>query len=225
MLKLHNVTISVQDLNTVLGVFLQGAKEDVERVYYSFWNHGATSGELEWWNEDEQKGCALFWVHGNGDADMAHDRLFWAMADAALFEILNSEHTKGTNPMPRAMEIAEQRLAQMDRVRWYVPTATDVEIFMMGNSVKAEKPVGDFTDVLAGCLESGELERPEAEPEPSLADNKNVLKNKVDCIADTASEEALEATQGIASYAQRYISKGKIGAEHSRREYKESLVK
>lgn len=225
MLKLHNTIISVQDLNTVLGIFLQGAKEDIERVYYSFWNHGATSGELEWWNDNEQKGCALFWVHGNGNAGAAHDRLFWAMADAALFEILNSENTKGTNPMPRAMEIAEGRLAQMDRVRWYVPTATDVEIFTMGDSVRAEKPVGDFTDVLAGCLESGELQRPEAEPEPALVDNRKVLGTKVDCIADVASEEAFEATQGIASYAQKYISKGKIGAEHSRKEYRETVDK
>lgn len=192
---------------TVLGIFLQGPKEDIERMFYSFWNHGATSGELEEWSDT----CALFWIHGNGSGLIAHERLFWTMADMALFEILNKEQTKGTNPMLRAEKIAEQRLAEMDKVRWYVPVAKLTDVYTMGTSVRAEKPNGDFSDVLVGCLE-GTLEQPTGEPEIPT-----VERNNPNSIADTATEEVFEVLSGIKTpYLSKYQEKGRIGTEHSR---------
>jgi hypothetical protein len=148
-LKLHGVTVSIQDMNTVLGLFLQGEKEKIEQVYWSFYNHMATDGEIEEWSDT----CALFWVHGNGDPIVAHAKLNRALVFMALGEILNSEQTKGTNPFNRAMEIAEQRLAAMDRVRWYIPVPELADFYAMGDSVKAEKSTGNWDqDELVGVL-------------------------------------------------------------------------
>ena len=141
-LILNNVTISLQDLSTVLAVFLQGRKEDVERRYYSFWNYSSTGGEMEVW--DEEPFCALFWIHGNGDPEVAHAKLNRALVFGALAEILNSEQTKGSNPFDRAVKIAEQRLAAMDRVRWYIPVPELHDFYSMGDSVKAEKSTGNW---------------------------------------------------------------------------------
>ena len=138
MLKLNNVEIFQQDCGNVIGIFLQGKKEDVEQRHWSFWNRGATEGELDFWNDDADNACALFWIHGSGKEGVAQEKLFWSMADGALAEILNSgENTKKTNPMPRAQKIAEERIALMERVNWYKPIKVDIEFYSMG-VVKAE---------------------------------------------------------------------------------------
>lgn len=145
MLTLCNVSIFVQDFGTVLGVFLRGAKENIINRYYSFWNWGATGGELEWWTDS----CALFWIHSKGGRT-ADERLFHAMAMMALFEILNKgEAKKGTNPYPQACKIAEERISQIKKVTWFkIPQAHEVRHSI--GQICAEKGTGNFNDDILG---------------------------------------------------------------------------
>lgn len=150
-------------MSTVMGIFVQGEQGDIERVYYSFWNHMACSGDIEYWSDT----CALFWIHGSGSAAKAHSKLAYAMNNMALAELQNTENiAKGSRPMlrKRAAEIAQSRLDSMDKVTWYAPPAADLSLYHMGDSVKAEKSTGDLSDVLVSCLERGKFERPDADP-------------------------------------------------------------
>lgn len=109
MLNINKVTISVQSFGSCWAVFLQGAKEDIEARFNSFWNWKGISGnkgELDWWYDN----CAFFYTYP--------DNFKYAMEMAALQEILNAEQTKGSNPIERARQIAAHRMESMDKVRW-----------------------------------------------------------------------------------------------------------
>ena len=144
MLVLHGVTISIQNLGTILGVFLQGTVQKIQERYYSFWNFGATSGELEYWSDN----CGLLWLHSSGGVT-ANRKLFIAMQRGALAEILNKGHTKKTNPYKLSCKIAETRIAQMDYITWYQATKIE-EQFDIGDSVGAEASTGNFNDDVIG---------------------------------------------------------------------------
>jgi hypothetical protein len=147
MLNIHNCKLSLQDMGNVLLVFIEGKKEDSERVYYSLYNWGATSAEYQEMSDT----CGYVVVHGNNKPEVAHYKLSRALKMGALAEILNNENTKGTNPMLRAQKIADERVAAMDKVRWYKPVADLGDIYMMGDSIKAEKSTGNWNDDVLGA--------------------------------------------------------------------------
>lgn len=52
MLSLNNVRIDIQPLGNSCFIYMSGKKEDIERRFLSFVNHGATQlEEPEWWGE------------------------------------------------------------------------------------------------------------------------------------------------------------------------------
>ena len=139
MLKLNDVVISTQDLGTILGVFLQGKKEDIERRFYSFWNHEATGGELEYWSDE----CGLFWIYSDV-RETAQRKLIKAMARGAFAELANRRE-EGFGAWRKAVDKAFERYDLLDWVRWYqAPPST--EYFTFGTSVTAEKGTGNFDD-------------------------------------------------------------------------------
>jgi hypothetical protein len=146
-LKLHGVELSLQDMGNVLLVFLQGEPDAVQNMYYSLWNWSATSADFQEMSDT----CGYIVIHGNNKPEVAHYKLSRALKMGALAEILNSENTKGTNPMLRAQKIADERLAAMDKVRWYKPIADLGDIYMMGDSIKAERETGNFDDDVLGA--------------------------------------------------------------------------
>lgn len=148
MLALNKVSVLLQDFGSVLGVFLVGAdKTAIEQRYYSFYNHEATGGDLEWWSDT----CALFWIYSHKDYS-AEDKLMWALAQGALAEMLNApESTKGHNVWPRACEIAQERYTSIEKVTWF-KTGVSLEMYDVGNSVSAEKGTGNFDDDVLGSV-------------------------------------------------------------------------
>lgn len=151
MLTLQNVQINVQDFGSSFGVFLVAQdKEAINQRFYSFWNHQATNGELEWWSDT----TAFFWIAGTKN-QTPEEKLLIYLARAGLSEILNTEQTKGTNPWPRACEKALERYEQINRVQW-LQTSTSLSLYDFADSVVAEKETGNFDDdVLAPSLERG----------------------------------------------------------------------
>jgi hypothetical protein len=75
-------------------------KTDIERRFYSFWNHGATTGELVWLNSE----FAYFWS--------TKSELLKSLTGAALFNLLNTNPLefkgKQFGAMPKAREIGKQ---------------------------------------------------------------------------------------------------------------------
>ena len=151
-LELHGVKLRVQNLGTILGIFLQGKPENVTAMYNSFYNHGATSGEPEAWSDS----CLLFWIHSAG-RKTAEEKLLHSMTQAALFETLNHGAPKGSNPWNQCREIAQNRIAQMQNVTWWKAIKTQDQ-WDMGNSVKAEKATGDISDVFEQSLNGRNLD-------------------------------------------------------------------
>src|SRR6185369_16490818 len=159
MLTLNGVIISAQDFGTRIAIFLQGEKKDIEFRHYAFYNHEACKGELEWWSDN----CALFWI-ASDHRGLAEAKLFQSLTNCALFEILNTENTKGTNPINRAKAVAKSQIEQMTWVNWYKERGSVWEIYAMGSSVRAEKETGNFDDdVVAKGLERNAGQKVEAE--------------------------------------------------------------
>ena len=71
--------VTYQDHGTVIAVFIKGDKEqDVNERFWSFWNHGATSGEFHW---VEGKNNGYFWT--------TPEKLKLSLERAAFHKILN----------------------------------------------------------------------------------------------------------------------------------------
>lgn len=163
MLRLLDVTINVQNFGTILGVFLSGDDVvNVQRRYYSFYNHGATRGELEWWSPL----TALFWVNSSKRRS-AEYKFRNALTNAALFEILNQRDTEESkpvvsrpikyNPWPEACRIATERYDAIEWVTWFVTGAQNLDIYSVGETVSAERGTGNFNDdVLTATITSGQ---------------------------------------------------------------------
>ena len=145
MLKLNAVTISAQSHGTSWTVFLRGKQEDVEARFNSYWNHGASSGELENWTDD-------LWSFSAYPA-----RVLKAMERAALFEILNTRNTKGTNPLPEARKIAKERFDAIEMVT-YIRSGRDLgNLYSEGSPYagkKGSEDAGDFSDVTTIALQN-----------------------------------------------------------------------
>lgn len=150
MLKLNSVTIQAQDFGTVIAVFLTGEnKRDIQERYFSFWNFGATNGDLDWWSET----CAMFWIPSDNRKVTAEGKFKKYLWKSALAEIIQSRDTKGSNPSPDAIKVAQERWASIDWVRWYSPKRYWA-IHTEGIEIKAEKETGNFEDVLVTVLQN-----------------------------------------------------------------------
>jgi hypothetical protein len=152
MLNLQNVTISIQSFGTVLGVFLTGKdRTAIEQRFFSFWNHGATKGEMEWWSDT----CAFFWVTESKN-QTAEEKFKLSLIRAALYEILpptSRRAYKHVNAWVDACEIGLKRFELIDRVNWLVFSNT-IELFSLADSISAEKETGNFDDDVLGSVVS-----------------------------------------------------------------------
>ena len=149
MLTLNNVKISLQNFGTIYGIFLNGtSKEAIEQRYYSFYNHEATGGDLEWWSET----CGLFWIY-TSKAGTADDKLRLALARAAFAKIMQHNRPAGIDPWPLACELAEKWYNAIDHVTWFKSESV-WDMFDMGDSVTAEKGTGNFDDDVLGAVVS-----------------------------------------------------------------------
>ncbi len=141
-LTVDGVTISAQDVGTRILVFLQASSMDaIKERFYSFWNHGATGGELEWWSDT----CAAFWVWGS-KTETPLRRLESAMVMATEAKHLNQGEDKGFG---RCLTEVRRMLAQMKWVHWY----QNLDVFTpysMGDSIVAERGTGNFNDDVLG---------------------------------------------------------------------------
>ncbi len=106
-----SVAIGIEDENP----------ECIENRFYSFWNHGATSGELHWLTPN----FAYFWTRPNS--------LEKALIKSSLFQLLGMERgqskKKRNGLMPQAVELAQDRYDQIIYLEflgdtWRAPTHT-----------------------------------------------------------------------------------------------------
>jgi hypothetical protein len=92
-----------------IAVFIDAKEKiDIERRYYSFWNHGATNGELHWVHSER----AYFWTK--------HHKFKRALVWIVLFRVLNKYNWKYKGKkhgvMPLAKWLANRIMRNMTRV-------------------------------------------------------------------------------------------------------------
>lgn len=138
-LELNGVRISAQDFGTRIALILQGQTKNIEERYFSLYNHGATSGELEWWCDN----TALLWIW-DSPHETATQKLEKAFAFAAHCE-LETQRAPKADSLGRALKIARQRLSQMNWVHW-IEFTSFLDLHDFGTSVGAERSTGNFDD-------------------------------------------------------------------------------
>ena len=109
VLYCYMITTKLQHHGKDTAVVLEGDdQQEITERFYSFWNHGATSGELEWQNATR----ATFWARGDGEV-LGRDKILKAIEGATLFKLLNDagsvawKKVKG-GAMPTAKVIAKE---------------------------------------------------------------------------------------------------------------------
>jgi hypothetical protein len=142
MLTLNNVKIFAQIRGQSWDIFLQGDPADVEARFNSFWNHGASGSKMERWTDS-------LWSF-----NAFPKKILKAMEKAALFEILNTRNTKGTNPLPEARRIAKERFDSIDIVSRIRLKANVGNFYIEGSPGKSDsETTGNFDDdVITGML-------------------------------------------------------------------------
>lgn len=148
MLILNNVSISLQSFGTVIGVILQGPREAIEERFNSFWNWKATNAELEWLFDD----MAIFYVYDSKGMP-AMRKIYLAMVHATWFQRVNAGLISGDFDLPdsESYRVATERMRQANWVRLVMPNKYLEQSFSIGQ-VKAEKEVGDVTDIQTSAL-------------------------------------------------------------------------
>ena len=126
-----------------IAVGLHGEENDILDRFNSFWNHGATNGELQWLTD----GNAYFWT--------TKKDLKKALVNATLFELWNKhpeleEDDKEAEALAIAKRIAKDRLAKIENNPQLLNFNKQVSIanldcYAMG-SIKAEKPDNDYSN-------------------------------------------------------------------------------
>ena len=126
-----------------IAVGLHGEENDILDRFNSFWNHGATSGELHW----QTAGNAYFWT--------TEKDLKKAILNATLFELWNNhpemeEDDREAEALTIAKRIAKDRLAKIENNPKLLNFSKQVSIanldcYAMG-SIKAEKPDTDYAN-------------------------------------------------------------------------------
>jgi hypothetical protein len=128
-MKLNNVELAYQDTGTNIAVCLIGLDTDIELQFNSFWNHGATNGELHWtmpWR-------AFFWTN--------EKRLIKSLIKGALYYILNNYPEKYIGKPCRLAHVAsylgKRRFREMPRESQIVYTNSTLEEYSLG-TIQAE---------------------------------------------------------------------------------------
>ena len=126
-----------------IAVGLRGEKNDILDRFNSFWNHGATSGKLQWQTDDN----AYFWT--------TKSDLKKAILNATLFELWNKhpeleEDNKAAEALTIAKRITKDRLAEIENNPQLLNFNKQVSVENIGyhaiGSIKAEKPDNDYSN-------------------------------------------------------------------------------
>jgi len=121
--------LSYQDCGTAgWAVLIQADNaSDIENRFNSFWNHGATSGELHWQSDSR----AYFWTNA--------ERLLKAMHNAYTFALMNEmDVADATLEMEKtAAKAAIKTFGEMEKTRDVLRHKTSVDFFELG-TIKAE---------------------------------------------------------------------------------------
>jgi hypothetical protein len=124
-----------------IAVGLHGEENDILDRFNSFWNHGATKGELQWLTE----GNAYFWT--------TEKDLEKALVNATLFELWNKhpeleEDDKEVEALAIAKRIAKERLTKIENNPKLLNfnkavSIANLDCYAMG-SITAERPDSDY---------------------------------------------------------------------------------
>jgi len=112
------IEIKLQHHGSDTAVVLEGDnRQEITERFWSFWNHGATNGELEWQNKTR----ATFWARGDSKL-IGRDKILRAMENAMLFKLLNDSGDiawKGVEggAMPTAKKIAKEWYDTLETLR------------------------------------------------------------------------------------------------------------
>ena len=125
-MKLNNVELTYQDTGTSLAVCMIGNEDDINAQFNSFWNHGATNGELKW----TMPYRAYFWTD--------EKRLVKALINGALAYILNNYPEKFKGKKGGALDLARylgrRRFREMPRGSQLVYTTTTLDEYALGTT-------------------------------------------------------------------------------------------
>ena len=122
-------TLSIQGCGSKCAVCIEGPdRETIERRFWSFWNHGATKGELQWHHETR----GHFWT--------TDEKLLKALTGAAFFKLYNKYDWFFGDDEERveriALSFAKAEVLRMRKVPWVVNVRQNVEphdVAMLGN--------------------------------------------------------------------------------------------
>jgi len=141
--QMKQVKLTQKNCGSRLAVGLHGDNKSITERFNSFWNHGATDGELHWLTD----GNAYFWT--------TEKDLEKAVFNAALFELWNKrpeleEDDKQAEAEAIAKRITTDRLAKIENNPKLINFTRAVSIanldcYAMG-SITAEKPDSDYSN-------------------------------------------------------------------------------
>lgn len=126
------VIVQKEGTNWAVGI-IGGTKTEVERRYFSFWNHQATDGELIWLKDESEPFVAYFWSD--------RDRLKESLKNVSLLEAMRAgfgDDFKGKKGglMPFAKDIAESKFLEI-KTETFIDRTRRYNFFTLGN-IKAE---------------------------------------------------------------------------------------
>ena len=135
----NEVKLAVENCGSQLCIWIEGDEQSVKERFWSFWNHGATSGELHW----QLDSLAYFWT--------TPEKLKKALVNINLFRLLNAADSvaeesvfKGCKggAMPYAREQAEKDYHELltensQRNQWRYASQTYVHEIL---DIVAERP-------------------------------------------------------------------------------------
>ena len=126
------VIVQKEGTNWAVGI-IGGTKREVERRYFSFWNHQATDGELIWLKDESEPFVAYFWSD--------RDRLKESLKNVSLLEAMRAgfgDDFKGKKGglMPFAKDIAESKFLEI-KTETFIDRTRRYNFFTLGN-IKAE---------------------------------------------------------------------------------------
>ena len=141
--QMKQVKLTQKNCGSRLAVGLHGDNKSITERFNSFWNHGATDGELHWLTD----GNAYFWT--------TEKDLEKAVFNATLFELWNKrpeleEDDKQAEAEAIAKRITTDRLAKIENNPKLISFTRAVSIanldcYAMG-SITAEKPDSDYSN-------------------------------------------------------------------------------
>ena len=141
--QMKQLKLTQKNCGTRIAVGLHGDNKSITERFNSFWNHGATDGELHWLTD----GNAYFWT--------TEKDLKKAVFNATLFELWNKrpeleEDDKQAEAEAIAKRITTDRLAKIENNPKLISFTRAVSIanldcYAMG-SITAEKPDSDYSN-------------------------------------------------------------------------------